>query len=184
MAAFVLNPYLGDVNSGTAEGLKLYNKTINSRSEKIEINQDNVDIQTALTLNSNSPSKKDLKEDNCRLQIQRRYDKDTIIDPVPIPPWPPPSLLLSLFQRDELNRVIKRTTKQKAIVIFYSLEDKNRKKEEYLGLLDTGSTGGLISKELVDKYNFEYKNNNSTWDTNTGNFKTGKTTEITGLRFL
>ena len=61
MAAFVLNPYLGDVNSGTAEGLKLYNKIIDSRSKKIEINQDNVDIQTALTLNSNSPSKKRLK---------------------------------------------------------------------------------------------------------------------------
>ena len=48
MAAFVLNPYLGDVNPGTADGLKLYNKAIDSRSEKIEINQDHVrDIQTA-----------------------------------------------------------------------------------------------------------------------------------------
>ena len=26
MATFVLNPYLGDVNPGTSDGLKLYNK--------------------------------------------------------------------------------------------------------------------------------------------------------------
>ena len=47
MTSFVMNPYLGDVNPGTTEGLKLYNKSIEARSEKIEINQENArDIQT------------------------------------------------------------------------------------------------------------------------------------------
>ena len=54
---------------------------------------------------------------------------------------------------------------------------------DYLGLLDTGSTGGLISKELVEKYGFQCKENTSIWDTNAGNFKTGETTNITGLNF-
>ena len=47
MTSFVMNPYLGDVNPGTNEGLKLYNKSIEARSKKIEINQENVrNIQT------------------------------------------------------------------------------------------------------------------------------------------
>ena len=42
-----MNPYLGDVNPGTTEGLKLYNKAIAAPNEKIEINQDCArDIQT------------------------------------------------------------------------------------------------------------------------------------------
>ena len=35
-----MNPYLGDVNPGTTEGLKLYNKAIAAPNDKIEINQD------------------------------------------------------------------------------------------------------------------------------------------------
>ena len=42
-----MNPYLGYVNPGTTEGLKLYKKSIEARSDKIETNQDNArDIQT------------------------------------------------------------------------------------------------------------------------------------------
>ena len=43
--------------------------------------------------------------------------------------------------------------KARANVIF-TLEYKHEIREHYLGLLDIGSTGGLISKELVDKYDF------------------------------
>ena len=47
MKSFVMKPYLGDVNPGTNEGLKIYNKYIEARSEKIEISQGNArDIQT------------------------------------------------------------------------------------------------------------------------------------------
>lgn len=34
----------------------------------------------------------------------------------------------------------------------------------------------------MDKYEFKCNNNNSTWDTNAGNFRTGETANITGLR--
>ena len=47
MTTFVMNPYLGDVNPGTTEGLKLYNGAIAAPNDKIEINQDCArDIQT------------------------------------------------------------------------------------------------------------------------------------------
>ena len=46
--------------------------------------------------------------------------------------------------------------KARASVIF-TLEDKHGIRKKYLGLLDTESTGGLISKELVDKYDFKIK---------------------------
>ena len=39
--AFVLNPYLGDVNPGTPEGLKLYNKAIEAPDTKLNIGQKN-----------------------------------------------------------------------------------------------------------------------------------------------
>ena len=54
--------------------------------------------------------------------------------------------------------------------VVFSIEDGKGNIEEYLGLLDTGSTGSLINSELVEKYSFECKNNSSTWDTNAGNF--------------
>ena len=60
-----------------------------------------------------------------------------------------------------------RRTRDKAI---FSLEDKNGNMKEYLELLDMGSTGGLISKNLVEKYGFQYEKSSS-WDTNVGNFK-------------
>ena len=37
--AFVLNPYLGDVNPGTADGLKLYTKAVAAPEKKIAIDQ-------------------------------------------------------------------------------------------------------------------------------------------------
>ena len=39
--AFVLNPYLGDVNPGTPDGLKLYNKAIEAPDTKLTIGQKN-----------------------------------------------------------------------------------------------------------------------------------------------
>ena len=67
--------------------------------------------------------------------------------------------------------------------VIISLEDKNGNTTEYLGLLDTGSTGGLINEELVETYIFQYKESTSIWDTNEGTFKIGETTHIIGLRF-
>ena len=65
----------------------------------------------------------------------------------------------------------------------FSLEDSNGNRNTYLGLLDTGSTASLISEELVKKYKLTTINNKSTWDTNNGAFKTGKTTVANNLRF-
>ena len=46
-ANFVLNPYLGDVNPGTADGLKLYNKAIEAPDTKIDVDQHHArDIQS------------------------------------------------------------------------------------------------------------------------------------------
>ena len=39
--AFVLNPYLGDVNPGTPDGLKLYNKATEAPDTKLNIGQKN-----------------------------------------------------------------------------------------------------------------------------------------------
>ena len=72
-----------------------------------------------------------------------------------------------------------RRTRDKAI---FSLEDKNGNMKEYLELLDMGSTGGLISKNLVEKYGFQYEKSSS-WDTNVGNFKRREITNIKCLRF-
>ena len=71
--------------------------------------------------------------------------------------------------RNKPSKVHQNTNKKARASVIFSLEDKNGKKEEFLGLLDTGSTGGLISQELVTKYDFKCKQNNSTWDTNAGN---------------
>ena len=67
-------------------------------------------------------------------------------------------------------------------VVFF-IQDKEGNIEKYIGLLDTGSTGSLISSKLVEKYVFKCKKINTTWNTNAGNFHTGKTTIITNLRF-
>ena len=67
-------------------------------------------------------------------------------------------------------------------VVFF-IQDKEGNIEKYIGLLDTGSTGSLISSKLVEKYVFKCKKINTTWNTNAGNFHTGKTTNITNLRF-
>ena len=87
-----------------------------------------------------------------------------------------------LLRNERTTRKEKPARKTRASVIF-SLEDKNGNTKEYLRLLDTGSTGGLISKDLVDEYGFQCEKGSSIWDTNAGNFKTGETTNIKGLRF-
>ena len=86
-----------------------------------------------------------------------------------------------LQNRRSVIKKEKPTKKTTASVIF-SLEDKNGNTMEYLGLLDTGSTSGLINKVLVEN-GFQLKKSTSIWDTNAGNFKTGERTNIKGLRF-
>ena len=86
-----------------------------------------------------------------------------------------------LRNRRSVIKKEKPTKKTTASVIF-SLEDKNGNTMEYLGLLDTGSTSGLINKVLVEN-GFQLKKSTSIWDTNAGNFKTGERTNIKGLRF-
>lgn len=41
MANFVINPYLGDINPSTTEGLKLYTKAIDAPDAKLNIQQSN-----------------------------------------------------------------------------------------------------------------------------------------------
>ena len=68
------------------------------------------------------------------------------------------------------------------VTVQFSLEDEKGNKETYLGLLDAGSTGSLISEELVKLFKLETKNSKSTWNTNTGEFKTRKTAVTKNLR--
>ena len=84
-------------------------------------------------------------------------------------------------RRSDTSRTLL-TKKARASVIF-TLEDKEGIRNQYLGLLDTGSTGGLISKELVEKYGFSITKHASTWGTNAGNFKTDGKATVAGLRF-
>ena len=64
-----------------------------------------------------------------------------------------------------------------------SLDDKEGKKETYLGLIDTRSTGSPMNEKLEKRFKLETKNSKSTWDTNNGEFKTGKTAITTNLQF-
>ena len=79
---------------------------------------------------------------------------------------------------------VKNTPNKRARVsVVLSIQDKAGNIEKYLGILDTGSTGGVVSSELVEKYGFKCEKINTTWNTNSGNFKTRRTTTITNLRF-
>ena len=91
---------------------------------------------------------------------------------------------MHLFQNktQKKENKFKKITVAKATVQF-SLEDYKGNKNTYLGLLDTGSTASLMSEELVKRYKLETKNSKSTWETNNGEFKTGKTTVANNLRF-
>ena len=52
---FVLNPYLGDINPGTTEGLKLYNKAVAGPETKISIDQSHArEIKTSFELDANN----------------------------------------------------------------------------------------------------------------------------------
>ena len=89
-----------------------------------------------------------------------------------------------LLQKKLLKKAtkIKRNTIVKASVQL-SLEDEEGKKETYLGLLDTRSTGSLMSEELAKRFKLETKNRKITWDTNNGEFKTGKIAVTKNQRF-
>ena len=84
--------------------------------------------------------------------------------------------------KSKKEKLVKKKTVAKATVQF-SLEDSKGNRNTYLDLLGTGSTASLISEELVKKYKLATINNKSTWETNNGAFKTGKTTVADNLRF-
>ena len=66
MTSFVRNPYLGDTNPGTTEGLKLYSKAIKAPKTNLEINQNNAgDILTIFEKDAN-----DLDEDQQSTQFR------------------------------------------------------------------------------------------------------------------
>ena len=89
------------------------------------------------------------------------------------------------ISKTKMNSKINTTKKAlpKRIYSRFSLEDDKGNKSIYLGLLDTGSTASLMSEELVGKFELATKNGKNTWDTNNGEFKTGKTTVTNNLRF-
>lgn len=87
-----------------------------------------------------------------------------------------------LHKRPSATTTRPTNTKARASVIF-TLEDKDGTMKQYLGLLHIGSTGGLISKELVDAYDFQLKKDDNTWGTNAGNVKTSGKATVTGLGF-
>jgi len=68
---------------------------------------------------------------------------------------------------------VNNSTKVKVSCIFTLVNEKGQR-NEYLGLLDTGSTKSLISEELVKKYRMKTVTDNGNWNTNTGQFRTNK----------
>ena len=58
--------------------------------------------------------------------------------------------------------------------IKFTLPNEDGRDVEYLGLLDTGSTHNLISKDLVTRHKLVTKKDNGIWSTNNGNFATNK----------
>ena len=47
MAVFLTNPFFGDINPGTADGAKLYNKAIEAPKDKLSIQQSKArDVQS------------------------------------------------------------------------------------------------------------------------------------------
>ena len=55
--------------------------------------------------------------------------------------------------------------------VTFSIEDEEKNKKIYLGLLDTGSTGSLTNEEIMNKLGLETTKGSSTWDTNNGAYK-------------
>ena len=60
------------------------------------------------------------------------------------------------------------------VSFIFTLENKDRVKTEYLGLIDPSSSKSLISEELVRQHEMPTKTNNGVLTTNTGNFKTSE----------
>ena len=56
--------------------------------------------------------------------------------------------------------------------IIFTLPDGHGNDIPYLGLVDTGSTHSLLGKELVTKHGLPTEEDNGTWSTNNGVFKT------------
>ena len=69
------------------------------------------------------------------------------------------------------------------VSVTFSLEDEEGNKENYPGLLYTGSTGSLMSEELVNKFGLKTEKNISTWDTNNSKFIMGRIATTKNLYF-
>ena len=52
--------------------------------------------------------------------------------------------------------------------VTFSIEDEEKNKKIYLGLLDTGSVGSLMNKEIMNKLGLETTKSSITWYTNNG----------------
>ena len=62
-----------------------------------------------------------------------------------------------------------------------AVKDKDGKEAHYLGLLDIGCTGRLISAELVEKYKMKQKEGNGQWRTNAWKFYANKLATPTNI---
>ena len=107
--------------------------------------------------------------------LEARYDSDSDSDSESDSVGDDSTIEIHLLQKN----IFKKAKSPSRITIAranakFSLEDLVGKKETYLELLDTGSTGSLLSA----------KKSNSTWNTNNGEFETGKTAVTKNLRFL
>ena len=89
---------------------------------------------------------------------------------------------LKKSQNNKTKRASPKMTISRASVMF-SLEDEEGNKKKYLGLLNTSSSGSLMSEELVNKFVLETTKSSSTWETNNGAFKTGRISITKNLRF-
>ena len=117
--------------------------------------------------------------------LEARYDSDSDSDSESDSVGDDSTIEIHLLQKN----IFKKAKSPSRITIAranakFSLEDLVGKKETYLELLDTGSTGSLLSEDLVQLFKSETKKSNSTWNTNNGEFETGKTAVTKNLRFL
>ena len=63
------------------------------------------------------------------------------------------------------------TSNKVRVSCIFSLKNKKGERKEYLGLLDTGSTRGLINEDVVQDHELETEDDNGSWNTNTGKFR-------------
>ena len=106
----------------------------------------------------------------------KRLKKDKEFDNKPSEQGDEESIEPAPLMKYRVNRERKAKPTQGKIraICKFALIDKNGQRTEYQGLLDTGSTGSLLSKDVAEKHEMTLQNTYETWNTNNGEFETNK----------